>query len=233
MKKILAIFLCLIFVSSVVSCNHKNENTKPEKAQNTTQDSTHEPLKTDPQEKEESLDSDYKKAYLEFLKNKNGPYCSFSLVFIDNDDIPELYLRGISEAEGDIVCSFKNGAIIEQRLGRTGGGKYIERSGEMINQNGHMDRYYDVVYKLDDHGFSTVLDGRYEESYAHIGDEGYIITHREYFIDSTPVNEAEYNEALGFAFDLSKAVRLDENAVSYDAIVQKLLGNSDSLTSGK
>ena len=40
MKKILAIFLCLIFVCSVVSCDKKNEDPKPEKNQETTQDST-------------------------------------------------------------------------------------------------------------------------------------------------------------------------------------------------
>ena len=40
MKKILAIFLCLIFVCSVVSCDKKNEDPKPEKTQETTQDST-------------------------------------------------------------------------------------------------------------------------------------------------------------------------------------------------
>ena len=40
MKKILAIFLCLIFVCSVVSCDKKNENTKPEKIQKTTQEAT-------------------------------------------------------------------------------------------------------------------------------------------------------------------------------------------------
>ncbi len=67
--------------------------------------------------------------------------------------------------------------------------------------------------------------------YAHIGDEGYT-THRDYFLDNIPVSEAEYNKAISSAFDISKSVRLDENAVSYEAIVQKLLGNSDSLTSG-
>lgn len=175
---------------------------------------------------------DYKDAYLSFLKSKKESHTSFSLVFIDDDDIPELYLRGVSEAEGDIVCSFKNGAVVEQRLGRTGGGRYIERSGKMINQNGHMDRYYDVVYNLDGNGFSTVLNGRYEESYAHIGDDGRIDIHRDYFIDDAPVSEAEYNKALLSAFDISKAVRLDENAVSYEAIVQKLGGSPEGSTVG-
>ena len=138
----------------------------------------------------------------------------------------------MSEAEGDIVCSFKNGAVVEQRLSRNGGGRYIERSGKMINQNGHMGRYYDVVYKLDGHGFSTALDGRYEESYAHIGDDGRIDIHRDYFIDDAPASESEYNKALLSAFDISKAVRLDDNAVSYEAIVQKLGGSSEGSTVG-
>lgn len=40
MKKILAIFLCLIFVCSVVSCDKTNENAKPEKTQDKTQEAS-------------------------------------------------------------------------------------------------------------------------------------------------------------------------------------------------
>ena len=40
MKKILAIFLCLILACSVVSCDKKDEDTKPEKTQDTTQEAS-------------------------------------------------------------------------------------------------------------------------------------------------------------------------------------------------
>ena len=176
---------------------------------------------------EEQTLADCKKAYLGFLKDKKDSYRLFALVFVDDDDIPELYLSGVSEAEGDMICSFKNDIVIYEYLSRTGGGKYIERSGDIINQNGHMRLYYDNVYKLNENGFSKTLDARYTERYEHIGNDEYN-TYREYFIDNTPVSEAEYNHAVNSAFDISKAVRLDKNAVSYNAILQQLQnGNYD------
>ena len=222
MKNLLAVFLCLILTASAVSYNKENENTNPDKTQNATQ----EYLKTEPRE-EGSEDPDYKNAYLEFLKDKKESHRLFALVYVDNDDIPELYLSGVSEAEGDMICSFKNGVVVYQYLSRIGGGKYVERSGNIINQNGHMGLYYDNVYTLSENGFSQILNARYTERYEHIGNEEYNI-YCDYFIGDTPVSEADYNNAVSSAFDLSKAVSLYENAVSYDAIVQQLQSGDEA-----
>jgi len=221
MKKILVIFLCLILVASIASCDKGNEDLNPPK----TQDSTQGSQKTDLQEKEESVDSDYQKAYLEFLKDKKESHRLFSLVFIDDDNIPELYLSGVSEAEGDMICSLKNGVVVYQYLSRIGGGKYVERSGNIINQNGHMGLYYDNVYTLSENGFSQILNARYTERYEHIGNEEYNI-YCEYFIGDILVSEADYNTAVSSAFELSKAVRLDANAVSYNTIIGQLHGDN-------
>jgi hypothetical protein len=165
--------------------------------------------------------ADYKQAYLDFLKDKQNSHRLFALVFIDNDDIPELYLKGSSEAEGDMVCSFKNGSIIKQQLNRTGGGKYIPRSGDMINQNGNMGRCYTNVYKLNDSGFTKTFNALSVENVEHIGGEEYNFIY-EYFVEDAPVSEAEYNAAVNSAFNFLQAVRLDENAVSYDEIIRQL-----------
>ena len=176
---------------------------------------------------EEEILADCEKAYLDFLKDKKESYRLFSLVFIDDDDIPELYLMGACEAQGDMVCSFKNGTVIPQQLRRTGGGKYIERSGDMINQNGNMGRCYTNVYRLNENGFTETFNALSSESVEYIDGKGgeYRFIH-EYFIDDTPVSEADYNDALSSAFDLSKAVELDENAVSYNAIIEQLHGDN-------
>ena len=158
------------------------------------------------------------------MKDKQESHRLFALVFIDNDDIPELYLKGSSEAEGDMVCSFKNGSIIKQQLNRTGGGKYTPRSGDMINQNGNMGRCYTNVYKLNEDGFAKTFNALSVENVEHIGGEEYNFIY-EYFVEDAPVSEAEYNTAVNSAFDFSQAVRLDENAVSYDEIVQQLQNN--------
>ena len=81
MKKILSIFLCLIFICSIVSCTSQGDESTSAVSENgnkSTQQSS----------------ADYKRAYLEFLKDKQESHRLFALVFIDNDDIPELYLKG-------------------------------------------------------------------------------------------------------------------------------------------
>ena len=220
MKKILSIFLCLIFICSIVSCDTKEHSSE----NNGTEENTVTTAKTNEIQNATPKSADYKKAYLDFLKDKQESHRLFALVFIDNDDIPELYLKGSSEAEGDMVCSFKNGSIIKQQLNRTGGGKYIPRSGDMINQNGNMGRCYTNVYKLNDSGFTKTFNALSVENVEHIGGEEYNFIY-EYFVEDAPVSEAEYNIAVNSAFDFSQAVRLDENAVSYDEIVQQLQNN--------
>ena len=217
MKKILSIFLCLIFICSITSCDTKEHSSE----NNGTEENTVTTAKTNEIQNTTPKSADYKKAYLEFLKDKQESHRLFALVFIDNDDIPELYLKGVSEAEGDMVCSFKNGAVITQQLNRTGGGKYTPRSGDMINQNGNMGRCYTNVYKLNDSGFTKTFNALSVENVEHIGGEEYNFVY-EYFVEDAPVSEAEYNAAVNSAFDFSQAIRLDENAVSYDEIVQQL-----------
>ena len=218
MKKILSIFLCLIFICSIVSCDTKEHSSE----NNDTEENTVTTVKSDEiQIATPKPATDYKKAYLDFLKDKQESHRLFALVFIDNDDIPELYLKGSSEAECDMVCSFKNGSIIKHQLNRTGGGKYTPRSGDMINQNGNMGRCYTNVYKLNDSGFTKTFNALSVENVEHIGEEEYNFIY-EYFVEDAPVSEAEYNIAVNSAFDFSQAVRLDENAVSYDEIVQQL-----------
>jgi hypothetical protein len=164
---------------------------------------------------------DYKEAYLEFLKDKKDSHRAFALVFIDGDEIPELYMSGVSEAEGDVICTLRNGVVIRQHLYRNGGGKYVEKSGNIINRNGHMGYYYDHAYKLDENGFTQTLDASHIERYGHIGNDEYDVD-REYFINGYPVSETDYQNAVNGVFDFSKAVSLHENAVSYDEIVRQL-----------
>ncbi len=174
--------------------------------------------------------SDYKQAYLDFLKDKKDSHRLFALVYLDDDEIPELYLMGAYEAMGDMVCSFKNGLVMTQQLKRTGDGKYIERGGSVINQNdNNMERCYTDVYKLGENGFTKTFNALSIVHVEYIGGKGseeYRFIY-EYFVGDAPVSETEYHNAINAAFDFSQAVRLDENAVSYEEIVQQLQnGNS-------
>lgn len=160
---------------------------------------------------------EWKKAYLDFLDDKDGEYLSFALVYIDNDDIPELYMSGCCEATGDSISSFKNGKIMEQLLNRTGGGRYIKNTGQIFNYNGNMGYYLTHVYKLNNDGFNQTFNAHLIE---HLGDDK--ITY-EYSVKDKMVSKEEYDAAINAVFNIDNSIRLNENAVSYDEIRRQIL----------
>lgn len=166
---------------------------------------------------------EWKAAYLDFLTAQKDAYLSYALVFVDDDTIPELYLSGTSEAIGDSICTYKDGAVVRQSLNRIGGGWYIERGGQIINQNGNMGHIYTHVYHLADGAFTLTFQAlEVERAGEWLGNDEYNLYY-EYSVENEPVSEAEYNAAVEAAFDFEHAMRLDENAVDYNAILQQIV----------
>ncbi len=209
LKKVFVLFLSLIILSSLMCACQRNQAQEIE----STKDSTNitETVETDDA-------PDWKTAYLNFLEQEKGSHRSYALVYIDGDDIPELYLSGRDEATGDSVCSYRKGAVIEQALHRIGGGWYIEKSGTVINQNGHMGQKHTHVFKLAEDGFVLTFEALSSER---INDEYKL--YYEYSIGNKPVNESEYNAAVETACDFENAARLNENAVNYDTVRQQII----------
>jgi len=143
-------------------------------------------------------------------------------VYVDGDDIPELYLSGIAEAEGDSICSYINGTVIEQPLHRIGGGWYIEKSGTVFDRNGHMGQIYTHVYKLNENGFALTFEALSTERVEVLENDEYKL-HYEYSIGDKTVNESEYNSAVEATFDFENAIRLNENKADYDTIQQQII----------
>ena len=210
LKKAFALFLSLIILSSLMCACQRNQVHDEESTENSTDTS-------------KTVDTpEWKTAYLNFLEQEKDSHNSYSLVYIDGDDIPELYLSGIDEATGDSVCTYKNGAIVEQQLNRRGGGWYIEKSGNVINQNGKMGRIYTHVYKLNEDGFILTFEALSAERVEILENDEYKL-HYEYSIGNKTVSESEYNSAVNAAFNFENAIRLNENDVNYDAIRQQII----------
>ena len=165
---------------------------------------------------------EWKAAYLDFLTAQKDAYLSYALVFVDDDTIPELYLSGTSEAIGDSICTYKDGAVVRQSLNRIGGGWYIERGGQIINQNGNMGHIYTHVYRLADGAFTQTFQAFKAERIEFLDNDEYNLYY-EYSVGDEPVSEAAYNAAVETAFDFEYAVRLDKNAVDYNAILQQIV----------
>lgn len=196
-------------------------------------ESTQEAPKENAPATDKSATPEWKTAYLEFIESNKNAYLSYALVYVDNDDIPELYMSGVCEAEGDRICSYKNGTVVDAYMNRIGGGEYIERGGSVINQNGHMGRCYTTVYKLDENGFTKTLSALSVEHVESVENENtedptrpgeveYIISY-EYSIEGQPVSEEEYNAAINAAFDFTNSLEFYNAAISYDVIKQQIV----------
>ena len=212
-KKVVVLFLSLIILSLLMCACQRNQTQDKE----STKDSTSITQITETDDTPE-----WKTAYLNFLEAEKDTHLSYALIYIDGDDIPELYLSGDCEATGDSICSYKNGAIVEQQLNRIGGGWYIEKSGNVINQNGNMGHIYTHVYKLNEDGFILTFEALSAERVEVLGNDEYKL-HYEYSIGDKSANESEYNSAIEAAFDFENAVRLNDNEVNYDTIRQQII----------
>ncbi len=164
---------------------------------------------------------DWKPAYLEFLENAKDYHVGFALVYIDGDDIPELYLNGDCEATGDALCTYKNGRVIEEPLSRTWGGSYIPGSGLVKNTNGNMGYYTTDIYSLTDTGFVNIWSGlEVQEIIPPANEDEEPTMAISFSIGDQTVSEEEYYAAIEAVFNTSQAVPLHENTLSYDAVRQ-------------
>lgn len=170
-----------------------------------------------PEKPNEPVIPAWKQAYLNVIESLKEYHVSYALIYIDGDDIPELYLNGDCEAAGDGVYSYKNGVVIEQRLNRTWGGRYIEKNGELFNFNGNMGCYYTNVYKLTDEGFSQTFSSLEIESIEEWVNEDPVLFY-EYSVGGVVVSKDEYNQARNAAFNYEQSKPLHQNAVTYDII---------------
>ena len=240
MKKILNLFVYLILMTLLCACgtssNPNNIQTTESSSSNTEQtvqttdtSSKAEQSTVNPSDKTEQVspdDSAWRAAYLEILE-ANKDCRSFALVYVDDNDVPELYIMGISEAEGDRVFSYLDGKVITLQLGRTGGGKYIERGGMIANENGNMGRYYTDIFELDWYGFSRTLHGATIVRYNfETGKDEY-----SYSIMGEDVSEETFYALVHAEFNFSRAVKFTDSAVSYETVKQQL-ENEDFLPGG-
>lgn len=224
--------VCLISLGLLLCACQTAKNVDDTNSTTPISESTQKAPKENTPATDKLTNAEWKTAYLDFIENNKNAYKSYALVYVDNDDVPELYMSGGCEAEGDRICSYKNGTIVDAYMNRIGGGEYIERGGSVINQNGHMGNCYTTVYKLDENGFTKTLSARVVEHLELVENknpedptrpwkEEYISSY-EYSIEGQPVSEEEYNAAIDAAFDFTNSLEFYDIAIPYEEIKQQI-----------
>ncbi len=153
--------------------------------------------------------SDWKNAYKDYITEafSSGVFSEFSLIYLDNNTVPELFLIGNCEATGEKICTYYNGKLTELSMPRLYGTKYEKLSGKLVTSNGNMGGFWDTYYFLEEGEFKELQSGAYitetldEQIYEYKMD-GKVIDGNEYFaiVDSW-LNEETACEPYEIIYD--------------------------------
>lgn len=137
-------------------------------------------------------------AYISYLKS-SGYSEEAALIYVDNDDIPELVLSDGVEAGGCRILTYHAGNIDILQTNRLNF-VYVPYSGILDNSDGHMDYYYDYIYEIRNGKWESIAVGEYE---GYIDGDEYILT---YFWNGDEVSEDEYTDNVNNFCDSYSAV---------------------------
>lgn len=149
-------------------------------------------------------------AYANYIESLEAtPGFTYMLIYLDEDNIPELFISTECEAGGEIVATYYNGEVIDYQLSRIGT-KYIEYNGLMHTNTGHMDYYPVYIMRLENGVFSEIAEGisyLSDEDREALSDYGdYVLT---YEWEGTVVSEEEFDAHVAEYFDLDKSLYPD------------------------
>ena len=150
----------------------------------------------------------WKDAYIDVVKNADpNEWEGFTLIYLDDDDVPELIMAGAYAARGNVLVAYTETGVKENQLNRLYF-SYIERGNQLCNSEGLMDYYYDLVLTLQDGQLVLTDQGYYgaeDNSNVQFDENGEPIYQYEW--NGKQVTKEEYAEELNAVYDQSKAVR--------------------------
>ena len=171
---------------------------------------------------QEASSDEWKEAYINWVNQR--PDWTYVLFDVNGDDIPEIAAHSGNMADGGAVGTYANGKVQEIPIARCG---LISVQGQNVvdNSDGHMGRYYDYVYKIDDGRWVQIGDGEY-------GDDGDTTMETDKYGNSTikfvytwngeKVSEDEYSANLKKLIDVDLADEIGYQEVSSSEIISQI-----------
>lgn len=149
-------------------------------------------------------------AYEQYVRD-NFPYMSFapySLIYLNDDTIPELVVQGDCEATGYMICTYVNDSVVTMNTNGLNF-SFIEKQNALCNSGGNMGYFYDAIYSIQEGVFVLVAEGQSEPIWSN---EGYYLYDEEnnllskYYWNGQEVLEKEYENNLIQTFNEDKAI---------------------------
>lgn len=156
----------------------------------------------------EETDSPWKQAYIDVITkdDKTTPWEGYALIYVDDDEIPELVKIGSFEAMGCMIVNYSDGNAHETQLDRLGF-TYIPKENLLCNSDGLMDCNYDLVYSIIDGRMTQIAAGYYDavdNSNVQFDEKGEVMY--QYKWNGAIVNQEEYQKQLKAVYDREKAL---------------------------
>lgn len=133
--------------------------------------------------------------YIEGLEWAEGR--TYSLIYVDDDNIPELVIDTGVEAGGCQILTYHNREIDELQTNRLQF-YYIEKKNLLNNTGGVYGQYFDCIYSIENGKWVRVADGEWTMTMKD-GDWVY-----RYEWDGEEVKEDAYTQSLNAAFDMKQ-----------------------------
>ena len=138
-------------------------------------------------------------AFLDVVTDQPHDGMAYALIYVDDDDIPELLCYTGVEAGGCQIYTWhdtKLNMLQTSRLGYT----YIEKGNQLCNSDGNMGGYFDMIYTIDDSGEWVLTDNG-----VYGTDDGIDY----YKWNGFDVTREEYSQMMEEAYDVSLAISAD------------------------
>lgn len=171
---------------------------------------------------QEASSDEWKQAYINWVNQR--PDWTYVLFDVNGDDIPEITAHSGNMADGGAVGTYANGKVQEIPIAR-GGLISVQGQNVVDNSDGHVGRYYDCVYKIDDGRWVQIGDGEY-------GDDGDTTMETDKYGNSTikfvytwngeKVSEDEYSANLKKLIDVDLADEIGYQEVSSSEIISQI-----------
>ncbi len=155
-----------------------------------------------------AVESNWEKAYSDFIEEDTKDdtnarnNAEYQLIYIDDDDIPELWINYNTTYAGGKICTFDGGQVKSIPIWSDGEFAYLERGGQFYTSGGHMDYFWDSVYTLHDASFEEIVRGTCE-----------VLSWEKpavslYKWGGEQVSKTQYQQKLASAFNFSDAKKI-------------------------
>ncbi len=147
--------------------------------------------------------ADWELAYIKYLSTlESGGSCTYSLIYVDEDDIPELVIDTGYEAGGCMLLTWHENSLDTLQTSRLYF-NYIEKGNLLCNSEGHMGYYYDDIYTIQNGKWTYLSGGTYgDPPQGPALDENGIPVYI-YNWNGTDVSEDEYQANLNAVYPYS------------------------------